>query len=247
MADTSHPSSGPGNPPGRGERSGASADDSYLAPYRKAVESFGASFESTLWASRRWQRVRFAVACDMQDMTGRVVMDAGSGLGGFAEYLRDVGVNYARYVGLEGVPEMTEKSASLHLPRASFHHVDFAADPDAFTTGVAESTGVRGGRPDVIIFSGSLNTFTMEAAQPILARAWDACNESLVFNFLSDRVRGRRRDADTGPARRFDTAAMLDWALERTEFVALRHDYLPDGHDATIVMRRAPEVVLEEE
>jgi len=213
---------------------------SYLAPYERAVRTHGATFESTLWASRAWQRVRFAVACDMQPMEGRVVLDAGAGLGGFAAYMHDQGIRYARCIGLEGVAEMTERAAAEAPPRTTFHTVDFAADPKAFTRGVAEATGTRGRRADVIVFSGSLNTFEMRDAQRVLARAWEACEEALVFNFLSDRVRGRRRGASTGPARRFDTTAMLDWALSRTAYVALRHDYLVDGHDATIAMRRRP-------
>jgi hypothetical protein len=57
-----------------------------------------------------------------------------------------------------------------------------------------------------------------------------------VFNFLSDRCAEHLRRQDPTPARRFDTHAMLDWALHRCTSVRFRQDYLPHGHDATIAM-----------
>ncbi len=46
-----------------------------------------------------------------------------------------------------------------------------------------------------------------------------------------------RTDENTGPAKRFDTLAMLDWAMTRTPLVRFRQDYL-GGHDAAITMLR---------
>jgi hypothetical protein len=58
----------------------------------------------------------------------------------------------------------------------------------------------------------------------------------VVFNFLSDRVHPRWAEQDLGPARRFDTAAWLDWSLELSTCVSFTQDYL-HGHDATILIR----------
>ncbi|MEC9373835.1 MAG: class I SAM-dependent methyltransferase, partial [Planctomycetota bacterium] len=188
--------------------------------------------------SRRWQERGFRVIAAMQDLRGRIVVDGGAGTGDFGAFLKKRRVRYARYIGLEGVEQMAEKGAESGLARAEFHACDFAREEDVFTRFTREMAGAPGGMPHVIVFSGSLNTFEEEAARGVLARAWEACAEALVFNFLSDRVSRAKVQGDTGPARRFSTVAMLDWALSKTPSVAMRHDYIPKGHDATIAMYR---------
>ena len=88
------------------------------------------------------------------------------------------------------------------------------------------------------MFSGSLNTLSMDRAQGVLDRFWAALEKSgrgtLVFNFLSLRHDKEQSPANP-PAVRFDPVMMLAWALDRTPIVQMRHEYL-GGHDATIVM-----------
>ncbi len=207
------------------------SDPAYLAPYREAVAKFGPSFQATLWASREWQLVRFRVMTRMVDFSKRVILDAGAGQGALASYLRDHRIRYRKYIALEAIPEMAESGRAARLPRTEFHVVDFAAAADAFSRFAAEEP------VDVIVFSGSLNTFTQEGAMEALGRAWGTCSYALLFNFLSSRHdRSRLSDEPGGPSRRFDPLAMLDWALSKTTAVRLRHDYFRHGHDATIGM-----------
>jgi SAM-dependent methyltransferase len=200
----------------------------YLAPYADAVRTYGASFEATLWASREKQVGRFAVIAEMADLTGRVVVDAGCGLGDLAVYCEGEGIAYGRYIGLEAMPDMVEAARALHLPEARFEVVDFAADPAAFGA-LAGSDAV-----DLVVFSGSLNTFEEQGAFDVVRRAFEAAREGVVFNFLSARNH-ERNPVDPSPAKRFDPAAMLDRALALTPRVRFRQDYF-DGHDATIAM-----------
>lgn len=208
----------------------------YLEPYEAAARRHGASFEATLWASRDAQRERFRVISEMADLSGKVVLDAGSGCGDLALFLRDRGVHPARYIGLEGVAQVACAACDCAIPGAEFVEVDFVADHEAF---------VRH-RPDVVVFSGSLNTLDQRDAMDVLDRAWTAVRAApclahgqaaaLVFNFLSDRCSERLRRQDSSPARRFHTEAMLSWAFDRTNALRFRQDYLPEGHDATIAM-----------
>ncbi|MBL0920576.1 MAG: class I SAM-dependent methyltransferase [Phycisphaerales bacterium] len=209
----------------------------YLAPYEIAAKRHGPSFEATLWASREAQRERFRVIADMADLSGRVLLDAGSGCGDLALHLREAAVVLARYIGLEGVASVAPAACSCAVPGAEFIQADFVADHSVFARL----------RPDVVVFSGSLNTLDQPDALAVLDRAWAAVrgapclaegrSAALVFNFLSDRCSERLRRQDSSPARRFDTAAMLGWALDRATGVRFRQDYLPEGHDATICMR----------
>ncbi len=204
----------------------------YLEPYRDAVDRFGPRFEATLWASPEHQRLRFIALSQCFDCTGATVVDAGCGDGALARFLAERGVKFRRYVGLEAIPEMVEAAGRGAPAGAEFHLCDFLQDDAAFTRFLP-----AGERPDVVIFSGSLNTFSDRQAMGALERAWETALSAVLFNFLTDCTCEKTIRRDTGPARRFGTLKMLEWALTRTSSVVLRHDYLP-GHDATVCMRK---------
>lgn len=212
----------------------------YLKPYADATEKHGPRFEATLWQNEQKQIDRFRVMAEMMDLSGKRVLDAGSGLGDFAQWLKSHRVRYRAFVGIEGVPELADKANARRLRRAEFLIQDFAADPAAFgprrwPDGPADGEPAR---PDIITFSGSLNTFKLPDALPILERAWNSAEVGLAFNFLNARHRPGVNDPGTGqPAWRFDPLALLDWAMEQTSRVRYRQDYF-DGHDATITMER---------
>ncbi len=205
------------------------ASSPYLEPYREAVERFGPSFEATLWNSRKWQEARFRVMCEMAPFVGQVVLDAGAGQGDFARFMTAQGIAYGRYVGLEGVEEMARSAGELAIPKSEFYAADFVADERAFMRFTKKPA-------DVIVFSGSLNTLDTDGALRVLGRAFEACSEAVVFNFLSDRHRKKEAPTDRGPAQRLDTLRVIEWALSRTPRVAFRQDYIPEGHDATVAM-----------
>ncbi|MFI4854960.1 MAG: class I SAM-dependent methyltransferase [Phycisphaerales bacterium JB065] len=200
----------------------------YLAPYADAVRVHGATFEATLWASKEKQVGRFAVITSMADLTGRVVVDAGCGLGDLAAYCEEQGIAYGRYIGLEAMPDMAAAARKQGLAESRFEDSDFAADPGVFDR-LAESD-----RFDLAVFSGSLNTFGSEAAFEVVRRAFKAAREGVVFNFLS--AKNHERNAiNPAPAKRFEPSMMLERALGLTPRVRFRQDYF-DGHDATIAM-----------
>lgn len=199
--------------------------DEYLEPYREALMRFGPTFDATLWRNKETQVVRFDVLHGMLDPTGLTVLDAGCALGDFCEFLRERGVRYGRYVGIDALPRLIECAARRGLPRAEFIAGDFVARPDL----------LRAGAPDVIYFSGSLNTVPEAKARGIVARAYEIAARAVVFNFLSDRCLPRESCESTGAARRFNTLDWLDWALGATVNVRFRQEYL-EGHDATIAL-----------
>ncbi len=209
------------------EPESALPDDDYLEPYRRAVDHFGATFDATLWNSREYQAVRFDVLRQMVDLDGLSLLDAGCGLGDLCEFLAERNVRLHRYVGVDGVAEIIDGATKRGLARAEFHCHDFVADAGALAIG----------SPDIIYFSGSLNTVPEATARVVVQRAWEAARRGVVFNFLSDRASPEALARDTGPARRFNTLDWLDWALRATTLVRFRQEYL-GGHDATIAMMR---------
>tara|TARA_R110002111_G_scaffold67141_1_gene109199 strand:- start:260 stop:934 length:675 start_codon:yes stop_codon:yes gene_type:complete len=214
------------------------ADRPYLAPYEKATREMGAGFESQLWMSKDAQRTRFEILTQLGRFKDRIVADLGCGVGDLPMYLHEHAIDqYPKsYIGIEGVDAMAEHArariADAGIDRTIFDLGDFVADK-ALADMLVNDAGV-----EVFVFSGSLNTLDMRHAQTVLDEFWKALlrakRGTLIFNFLSDR-HNPERTAATAPAVRFDPSAMLDWALERTPIVQLRHEYLR-GHDATIVM-----------
>jgi hypothetical protein len=221
-------------------------DCEYLRPYRDAVRACGPTFPALLWHSRAYQQVRFTVlteairaaimaghASRRCPLAGRVFVDLGCGCGDYALHLREERVEFGRFIGVEAVEALADASrqALRGLPDAAVLEADFAADP-----AVVERLAASGG--DVFVISGSLNTMDEGLARQVLERTWRTVARVrrgvLAFNFLSDRFGLTGPDAG-GPARRFDTVAILTWALRACPNVVFRHDYL-GGRDATIVM-----------
>eukprot|EP00752_Nemacystus_decipiens_P013533 g11991.t1 len=164
---------------------------------------------------------------EMVFMLGKRVLDAGCSRGDFAAYLLEKDVAYESYVGVDAVEPVVTFANSRGLERSRFVAGDFVSDPSYLSTD----------RPQVIAFSGTLNTMDDDTAIGLLDQAWAATSETLVFNFLSDRA-SEQAPQQTDPARRLPTLKLMDWALKQTASVRMRQDYFRFGHDATIVMRK---------
>ena len=204
------------------------ASDEYLDPYRRSHARHGADFKVTLCASPRSQARRFEVFTRLCKLEGKRILDAGCSRGDLAAYLAERKIAYASYVGVDALPEVVKFAAGRGLERCTFHCGDCLRDPAVLSLG----------QPEVICFSGTLNTMKSDAqVYRVLEAAWAATGQTLLFNFLSDRV-GPGAVPQLGDVRRFDTMRLLDWALKRASQVAFRQDYFRHGHDATILMRK---------
>ncbi|WP_428386784.1 class I SAM-dependent methyltransferase [Mucisphaera sp.] len=202
--------------------------DDPLEPYRQAQAEQGAAFGVTLWNSEASQRKRFRVFREMVFLEGKRVLDAGCSRGDLAAYLLEHEVRYGHYVGVDGIAEVIGFAEKRGLPDTTFVAADLLAEPEVL---LAQ-------RPQVVLLSGTLNTMDEPTAQRLLASCWEACSETLAFNFLSD-LAGPDAPPQDYPATRLPTVRLLEWAArEARGNVILRQDYFRYGHDATIVMRR---------
>ncbi len=202
--------------------------DAYLQPYRDAQQTHGSGFDVTMWARPETQQRRFEVFTQMLDFGGRRVLDAGCSRGDFAAYLQDRGVDYGRFIGIDGLAEVIAFARGRGLPDSRFEAGDFVASPELLAIE----------DPEVVAISGTLNTMDFKTARRVLEGAWAGCRGALIFNFLSDRA-GPSAPPQAYPATRLPTMKLLDWALKKTPVVQLRQDYFPAGHDATILMVKA--------
>lgn len=236
MTPSEHPSSSSSHSAPRAPGGSTAADDAalprppatYLAPYQAVVDREGPTFAATLWYDRNTQETRFAVLAGLVRLHGLRLLDAGCGLGDLKSWLDREGVEIAHYIGIDGLDSVIDAARQRGFAQAEFHAVDFVADPSSLATGA----------PDLIFFSGSLNTVPEAQARAVVEHAFRVARRGVAFNFLSDQCSPERQNADTGPARRFNTRAWLEWAFSRTPLVSFRQDYFRGGHDATIVMLR---------
>lgn len=200
-------------------------NDAYLDPYRDAALRYRDNFGVTLWASERSQRRRFEVFTETAYLPGKRLLDAGCSRGDLAQFLVDSHIDFAAYVGIDGLPSVIDHANARRLPNCTFVHGDFVADPSLLATG----------DPQITLISGTLNTMTDAQVDAVLESAWQHASEALLFNFLSDRCTAKAPSQDDF-ARRMDTLRLIEWAVGKTPAVAFRQDYLAHGHDATIMM-----------
>ena len=176
--------------------------------------------KSLLWESTRTQGARFGAFMKAVDFRGRSVLDVGCGRADFLDYLLERGVRPAEYIGIEAVAELADAAEAKRHRRCLVLREDFVKVPRRMYTG-----------SDAVMFSGSLNTLSVEQFYATLEHAWAATAECLVFNFLAS--------PDLAAAsyltwhRAEDVAA---WAKEKTAEASVIEGYL-DG-DATVAMRK---------
>ena len=205
---------------------GRRAEKKYLEPYREAVERFGPGFEATLWTSRKAQTLRFDVMIGLAGFEDCVILDAGCGQGDFAARLVECKVPFSRYIGVDAMPQMIDAAGQRKLPRCEFVLDDVLTCPS--TLSAAE--------PDYVCISGTLNTMDEDTARKLVASAFEAAAQGVLFNFLSSRPHSRWAGQDPSPARRFDPLRWLDFSLDLSSRVSFTQAYL-DGHDATILIQ----------
>ncbi|MFP4081083.1 MAG: class I SAM-dependent methyltransferase, partial [Ectothiorhodospira sp.] len=105
------------------------------------------------------------------DLSGLVVVDAGCGLADFHAYLAENGDLPARYIGLEMVEPLLQRSR----PEARVERCDVLRDPLPAA--------------DYYVCSGAMNNLTREETHHFIQRCLDAASRGFVFNLLKGRPR----------------------------------------------------------
>lgn len=150
-------------------------DHPYLAPYLRAAEKHGAQFPSLLWASPQTQAARFDAIERLGHLHRKSVLDVGCGLADFLDFLLGRGVRPADYTGIEAVEALAAAAEAKRrrMKDVRILRADFVREPLRLFVAA-----------DVVVFSGSLNTLEDEAFYTTVRRAFEACAETLEFNFL---------------------------------------------------------------
>lgn len=197
----------------------------YLQPYQDAVDSYGGTFEATLWRSKEGQRLRFECFTSEIDFTGTSILDVGCGIGDFGAFLIDSKIDFKSYMGVDAMEAMIETAKEREL-----HHCDFEIG-DAF----ASKSCLQ--QTDWSVFSGTLNAMSQKDSVELIQNSFRTSTIGVAFNFLSDQCWRDAHSEDLSPASRFNTMELLHFAFSLTPLVSFNQTYL-QGHDATIIIRK---------
>lgn len=171
-------------------------------------------------ASPRAQRMRFAAFASLETpaaLEGTTILDVGCGVGDFWAYLKALGV-HCEYVGVDVSESMVER-ARAKFPEATFEARDILEwDP--------------GRRFDYVVAIG-IHNVRIPGVEPLLERVtkrqFELCSRAAHVSLLTDRYPG------FGPhALSWRAEDALSMALQVTEHVTVRHDYLPNDFSVTL-------------
>ena len=126
-----------------------------------------------LWASPSAQAARFAALARWCDLDRRTILDAGCGRADLLDYLLHVGIEPAKYIGIEAVEAIAFEAEKKSRPMARIVVGDFIENPALLDQ-----------QADVVVFCGSLNTLSTEEFYQSLKIGWEKARRELAFNFL---------------------------------------------------------------
>ncbi len=198
----------------------ASDDPAYLSPYLRAAKKHGSGFSSLLWASADTQETRFDAFTRITDLHRRTILDVGCGRADLFDFLRARQIEPLHYVGIEAVPALADVAENKVGAGGMILRADFVAEPVKLFVGAER-----------VVISGALNTLDTPAFNQTIRRAWEACAEVLVFNFLSSPLLAGLPYLTWHP-----TEEVIGFAKTLAPEVIVLNDYL-DG-DCTISMRK---------
>lgn len=201
--------------------------DHTIERYRGFMRKHGYTHKCLGWSSKKRMEVRYQILKEIGIQSMDSVLDVGCGLGGFLAFLRKgIGgqrrIRNVRYLGIDIVPEFIYKA------RIDFDNWDKKLC--RFEIGTLFDFDEKF---DWVVESGIFNHHTcdMDYIQRHLKRAFEMCRMGVAFNFLTTYV-----DYDSKQLHYTDPKELLDFAKTLTNFVTIRHDYLP--YEFTIYLYR---------
>lgn len=189
--------------------------------YGERYRELGVSARTLGWGTREHQRIRFEAVCSLVDMTDRDILDWGCGFGDLATHLRETGVAFRSYRGVDLNPDFIDEARATHRSHA------------AITFDVADTDHAlphEDDEADVVIMLGLANfeqpdLNTEEYGRLLLERGFAAARHAVVCDFLSDvPTPGYERETFV---HYYEAVKVLRWGLELSDDVVLKHDYPP--------------------
>lgn len=197
----------------------------------QSVESFydqkliehGVSHAAVGWGSKEDQFLRFRMLLRGISPKGKVILDAGCGLGDLVNYLDELTGGDFEYIGIDITESLIHKARDLHQrPNCTFLVGDLMAD------GVKEV--------DISILSGALTYKRKDIkgyAKKTMGRMYELSREAACLNFMSKHV-----DFELDKNQHYYPEEVLEWSYGLTRNITLYGDY--PLYEFTIQLKKEP-------
>lgn len=146
--------------------------------YKERLNKFGPSIESLASGTVERRNMRFNLLASVGDLRGAKILDLGSGLGDFYEFLKENNIQ-ADYTGYDLSPDLV-KVAAERFPDAKFEVRDIQTDgiPERFDYIVSSQT-----------FNFKLaNESNMDLVKACLKLCYAHCDKGICFDFITSYV-----------------------------------------------------------
>jgi len=193
----------------------------YVDHFRRRLELYGEDVRA-LWNSAASQATRFEALCQVSDLSGKTLLDVGSGFGDLLDFLAEKQVVLGAYCGIDLSSEMVAIARARHAG-ARFECRDLHEQPFGDQTF------------DVVVGSGLffLPHALWDAYVGVYVAAMFACcRRAVAVNFLS------AYSTNKDPESYYATPHVVLERLQQqiTPRVVLRHDYR--GNEFTVYLYR---------
>ena len=189
------------------------------AHYTQQFELYGNSIDALNWGSQRSQYKRFQVLSQMADLNSQRILDVGSGLGDFFQWLIHLGIKPEAMVGVDITPCFVEQ-AKDNVPQADFELADILVDEL---------------QPVDFVFSSGVFSYCLDDPygflEKMVARMFELSLKGVAFNCLSSQSQ-HKSDGEfyANPAEVYAICQRI------SPWLTLRHDYHPG--DFTVYLRK---------
>lgn len=191
----------------------SSLKQSVVSHYESRLREHGATARGMDWKDEESQRLRFAVLCDVAELSGRSVYEVGCGAAHLCAYLRQEH-STAVYAGCDLSIEMVEAARRSH-PDADLEVRDILLDPSSQRYDLVVCSGV---------FHVKLATTDSDWRHymfDVIRQMYAMCDVAIAFNLMTDQVDYRAEGLFYA-----HPGEVLDFCRkELSRHVALRHDY----------------------
>ncbi|CCH48598.1 methyltransferase [Pseudodesulfovibrio piezophilus] len=189
--------------------------------YSVRYGEMGYNIRTLGWGTVEQQQYRFAQTIDMVDLTGASVLDIGCGFGDYADFLRDHGVDYQSYLGIDINQDLLQEAGYRHAEKERNAFKQFNLSTDSCEEPMA----------DVGIMLGVLNMHlkdqmdNYEYTALMIKKALKLVRKALIVDFLSSQLTPEYPREDF--VFYHEPGRMLDLSFQMSSNVKMKHDYLP--------------------
>jgi SAM-dependent methyltransferase len=190
--------------------------------YSRRYKQLGYDVKTLGWGTREQQTYRFAQTINgAAEFERKSVLDIGCGFGDYGRFLIESNIHPGSYTGWDLNPDLIEEAKKRNRKIKNFHFEvkNLASAEDLKTEfDIAVMLGVLN-----LNLKGKIDNY--EYSRQFIGNAFACVKELLVVDFLSTRL------AKEYPAEDFvfyhDPEEMLKFALQLSDNVILKHNYLP--------------------